>query len=447
MGQLQSIFSCVSCSRSNVANSDFADPPYGTIAATTPMFPGRARARSGSAGSIDTQTPSISNTEASSDPRASRRRSLSATAEMGAAAAMAFDAGAAAAKSALVDTAIAASMGYCRVGKNTFSIPYLRTLAAWAQAGESGSWHARMECAPLVLCMEPDDVLIQRDDGKLEFLVKSRKIGSADYFVIPVPWPKEELRLWPPVPLDHDAKTALAIAYPGWLSTAADGTSLSCSGPSVGSSAASTPNIGRRAERVADADKFASARPPLPREQAWADYGMLDAALHSSPGDNSAQHISNIARKQIRNIAYLVRSKHPMGLKFVSHLSVRLPALIEDHKAPSPLTVGEMPSPRTVGETPWTAANISNALEFNRVETAWANGEITRRDSLRPTESPQRDTQRPSEIPRRDAQRLSKAPFSGARTNPAFLMGEDPLDEVNVPRPPSAQSDASGVDI
>jgi len=418
MGQLHSIFSCASCScaRSNVANSDFADPPYGAVAATAPLSPGRARGRSGSVGSTSSTIPSISNTEASFYARASRRHSLAATAEIEGDVAEASKAGMGAVAATLGDNAAEASKKVFRIAGNTFSVDYLRELAAWSEAGESGSWHTRMECAALVLCMHPGDVLIQRDDGKLEFLVKALWGGGGDYVVIPIPRPADKLDFWPPLTWDRDARTALGTAYPGWGSTAANGTSLSCSSASVGGSAASTPTLDRRAELAAEADAHASARPPLPPEQAWADYSMLDAALHYSAGDLSGQHITNIARKQIRDRAYLVRSKHPRGLRVVSHCSVRLPALIAAHKAPNPQSADDMP---------WTAANIRTALESNRMETALANGKITRRDSLHP----------------------GNAPFPGGRANPAFLLDEDPLEEVSLPRPPSANSGSSGVDI
>lgn len=309
MGQVQSIFSCASCScgRANFENSEVADPPYGTVTATASSSPGRARSRPGSVGSADTTTSSISNTEASSHARASGRRSPSST----------------------------AGVEVIQIAKNTFSIDYLRTLAAWSEAGRSGSWHARMECAALVLCMRPGDVLIQRDDGKLEFLVKALWGGAGDYVVIPIPRPADKLGFWPPLSWDSHARTALGTAYPGWGATAADGSSVSRSGSSASSSVASTPNFGPPAEMLANDDKHASARPPLPPEQEWADYSMLDAALRESADGVAGEHITNIARKQIRARAYLVRSKHPRGLRDVSHVSVHLPALIDAHKAPT----------------------------------------------------------------------------------------------------------------
>lgn len=301
MGQIQSVISCMpwSCTRAGIANGELVDPPYGAAATAVPVSSGRARSRGGSVGSADMATPGISNTEASSYARASQRRSLSSDK--------------AAAVSARGDVATAARTEDVRIGKNTFSQAYVRKLVAWSEAGESGSMHARKECALFLLCMQPGDVLIHRDDGKLEFLVKRLWGGSADYDVIPVPWPPGETRFWPPVTWVCDAGTALRA--------------------------------------VAGADHYASDRPPLPPAQEWADEHMLEAALRSEPnhagrdlaGNGIRRHISDIARKQIRATAYLVRSKYPRGLRDVAHASVWLPVLTAAH--PSRTTARRTPPP------------------------------------------------------------------------------------------------------
>lgn len=291
MGQIQSVISCMpwSCMRAGIANRDFVDPPYGAAATAAAGSSGRARSRVSSVGSADTAAPRISNAEASAHARASQRRSLS-SAE-------------AAAVSAWDDAAPVARTEDVRIGKNTFSQAYVRKLVGWSKAGESGSLQAREECALLLLCMQPGDVLIHRDDGKLEFLVKRLWGGFADYDVIPVPWRQGDTRFWPPVIWVCDAGTALSA--------------------------------------VAGADQHASDRPPLPPAQEWADEHMLDVALRGEPNDAGRGHISGIARKQIRHTAYLVRSKYPRGLRDVAHATVWLPALTA--APPSPATARRTP--------------------------------------------------------------------------------------------------------
>ncbi|OWT70127.1 MULTISPECIES: hypothetical protein [unclassified Achromobacter] len=213
-------------------------------------------------------------------------------------------------------------MDDCRIGESTYSIAYLRELAAWAVAGDSASRPARIKCAAWVLCMQPGDVLIQRDDGKLEFFVKRLWGGPTDYMVIPAPRPGNEA-FWPPFAWYHDAKKALDDAYLGRGSTAANGAT------------------------VAGTGNDASARPPLPPDQEWAEYDMLHAALHYYPaGGLASKGIGDIAREQMYRRAYLIRSKHPTGLRLVAHASVRLPALTAVNEVPKPPSKPRFPEGR-----------------------------------------------------------------------------------------------------
>ncbi|ALM82013.1 hypothetical protein ASB57_02650 [Bordetella sp. N] len=208
----------------------------------------------------------------------------------------------------------------CRIGESTYSIAYLRKLGAWAVAGDIGSRASRVKCAAWVLCMQPGDVLIQRDDGKLEFLAKRLWGGPTDYLVIPAARPIGET-FWPPLGWYYDAKKALDQAHPGCGATAENGAPPD-------DTPYGTPD---------GSDEHVSARPPLPPEQEWAEYDMLQAALHYyAAGDLASRGISDIAREQMYRRAYLIRSMHPTGLRLVAHASVCLPALITAHTAPNP---------------------------------------------------------------------------------------------------------------